>query len=285
MKTAAIIVNHNNGDVLFSKVQSTCACSCIDAVIVVDNKSTDNSVEAVAGFDKVTVLYSDKNGGYGYGNNIGLKYADEVLCADYAVISNPDTEFSDDCIREMLRILSSGKDIAVCAPVCRTPESSFESPVSAWPIRSWHNELFEHGPIMRRIFRKSANYPESLFSSRDPVCVGAVLGSCLAVNIKKLREVGCYDENIFLYCEENIIGCKLKEHGCNTMLLCNISYLHNHKPALPGTDQIRTLRDSELYYFENYLHAGFIKMLFSRLFFAIVILESGIINILCRKKS
>lgn len=283
MKTVAIIVNYNDGKKLTDKVISTSAVNAIDAVIVVDNRSTDGSSDTVRNMNKVTVLHAERNGGYGYGNNIGLRYAKDVLNADYAVISNPDTDIPGECISRMLALFSANSRLAVCAPVCSTPDSSFDAPVSAWPIRSWHLELFEHCPLMRRIFHRKANYPSDMFTSSVPVKVGAVLGSCLTVDIGKVLEAGGYDDCVFLYCEENILGYKLKKHGYETMLLCDENYIHDHKPSLPDPEKVHILRDSELYYFRNYLRVGTFRIFISRLFFAVVYLETAICKALCRK--
>ncbi|MDO4939105.1 MAG: glycosyltransferase [Lachnospiraceae bacterium] len=274
MTTAAIIVNYNDGKTLYEKVKSISASTVIDAVIVVDNKSTDDSLTAIQELDKVIILYGERNGGYGYGNNIGLRYAREVLHADYAVISNPDTEITDKCLNAMIAMLSSDDRIAACAPMCDTPGSRFEAPACAWPFRTWRIELFEHCPILRKTVRKAAHYPAAAFTDKDHAEVFAVLGSCLSVNIDKVLETGAYDEDIFLYCEENVLGYKLKEHGYKTMLLCKESYFHNHKPSIPDPKNVRILRDSELIYFSRYLKTGAFKMLISRILFAIVSLET-----------
>ena len=47
----------------------------LDHIILVDGKSTDDSYKKLNQLSspKTTVLLADKNGGYGYGNNIGLR--------------------------------------------------------------------------------------------------------------------------------------------------------------------------------------------------------------------
>ena len=53
-----------------------------------DNKSTDFSFEKLKKFqtEKIRVISSEKNGGYGYGNNIGIKYAKDFLKIRYILI-------------------------------------------------------------------------------------------------------------------------------------------------------------------------------------------------------
>ena len=41
-----------------------------------------------------------KNGGYGFGNNVGIKYSVETLNADYVLIANPDVIFENDLIEK-----------------------------------------------------------------------------------------------------------------------------------------------------------------------------------------
>lgn len=273
MKTVAIIVNHNDGENLNRLVNSIKEYRNLDTIIVVDNASEEpiNLVED----NKVIILYAPKNGGYGYGNNIGLNKAKE-LGADYAVIANPDTEWDSDCVSSMTSELEKGA--SVCAPMCITPDSSYASPISAWPIRPWHLELFDRGPLCRRLFKNQINYSKKFFATTGVVDVGAVLGSLLAVDVNKVLEVGAYDENVFLYCEENILGFKLKEHGYKTMLLRDKTYLHSHKPALPSKQSIHNLRDSELYYFEHYLKVGKFKLWISKVFWGTISFELSLLN-------
>ena len=65
-------------------------------VVVVDNLSPNNSYEKIFEYISkgkfkydIYLLKSDKNGGYSYGNNLGVKKA-ENLKADYILIMNND---------------------------------------------------------------------------------------------------------------------------------------------------------------------------------------------------
>ena len=283
MRTSAIIVNYNDGENLINAVHRMSSYEIIDDVIVVDNNSSDGSADKICDIAKVSVIRSEKNGGYGFGNNLGMQYAVRNLNADYALIMNPDTEISESTVQALLSAISGDNSVAVCAPVCITPESSFAAPAAAWPIRVWHLELFEHCPILRRIFAGKANYPKEYLTGSGSCEAGAVPGSCLMVDLKKIDSVGGYDENVFLYCEENILGYKLKEASYKTLLLKDEKYFHNHKPSLPGSGSMKRLKASELYYFKKYLKVGGFKMFISRLLLSAAELEVRIYS-LCKKK-
>ena len=283
MKTAVVIVNYNDGENLIQAVRKMSSYAIVDDIVVVDNNSSDGSSEAVREVPKTHIIYAGNNGGYGFGNNLGMQYAIKELSADNAIIMNPDAEIPEEAVKAMLCAMTSDDSLAVCAPVCTTPESTFAAPAAAWPIRVWHLELFEHCPILRRIFAKKANYSKEYLGGNGSCEVGAVPGSCLMVDLKKIDSIGGYDENVFLYCEENILGYKLKEASYKTLLLKDVKYLHNHKPALPGSENMKRLTDSELYYFKNYLKISGFKMLISKVLFAVAGLEVRIYS-LCKKK-
>src|SRR5438105_9371088 len=74
---AVVIVNYNTRDLLAQCLRSLYANRTVDPfhVIVVDNLSTDGSAEMVrADFPEATLIGSDRNGGFGHANNLGLRW-------------------------------------------------------------------------------------------------------------------------------------------------------------------------------------------------------------------
>lgn len=101
-----IIVNWNAGQLLFNCVSSIQKCLnesfVLKKVIIVDNASTDNSLN---GLDKlnlpIQIIQNDKNYGFGKACNIGAFSSD----GDYLLILNPDTELYEDSIYKPLKFL------------------------------------------------------------------------------------------------------------------------------------------------------------------------------------
>ena len=265
MKNAAITVSHNDGENLIKLINAIRNYDCLDYIIVVDNKSDElpDLTGLIESQEKLILIPAEKNGGYGYGNNIGLKKAAELGC-EKAIICNPDTEWSEDTANALFETLEN--DVAVCSCICKAPESSYEAPKSGWAIRPWHLELFEHGPVSRRLWRGAISKADKEIS--------AVHGSLLAVDIAKVLDAGGYDDNVFLYCEENILGYKIKQRGYRTVLRNDCSYFHNHKPAAPSVKNVKILKDSLIYYFERYLCLSPFDLCFAKLFMDFVVLET-----------
>ena len=124
-KTAAIVVNYNDSETTVAQLRRIRDYAALDAVIVVDNASTDHSLEVLRAEEggKVVVLAAEKNGGYGAGNNLGIRYA-AAQGYTYALIANPDAEFTEDCLRSLIRALEKKPDLAVIAPVQINPSKA-----------------------------------------------------------------------------------------------------------------------------------------------------------------
>ena len=85
----------------------------IDKIVVVDNCSTDNSYVQLKEFEneKIHVVQSEKNGGYGYGNNIGIDYLKNLV--DYIIVANPDVVFKES-VDTISRIIFVTKFVKRC---------------------------------------------------------------------------------------------------------------------------------------------------------------------------
>src|SRR5215207_8843429 len=83
-------------------------------VVVVDNHSPDDSAEMVRrDFPQAELIVSETNGGYSYGNNLGLRalgYKDQGRAPEaprYALLLNPDTEVSPNALYDMMAFMDS----------------------------------------------------------------------------------------------------------------------------------------------------------------------------------
>ena len=76
-KCACIILNYNDAETTRKLVQKIREYTAFQYIVVVDNRSNDNSFTVLKELEseKVKVIETDRNGGYGYGNNEGIKYA------------------------------------------------------------------------------------------------------------------------------------------------------------------------------------------------------------------
>lgn len=121
MRTAIIILNYNSRKDTMKYVSEIKDYKVLNTIVVVDNHSSNQGEwEALESLksDKVYVIESDKNGGYSYGNNLGLKFLETLEQAyDYVVISNPDVEVSEKAFEACFQELEQNENVAVCSPI------------------------------------------------------------------------------------------------------------------------------------------------------------------------
>ena len=281
MNISCIILNYNDPETTIGLVNSIVNYEILDSIVIVDNYSTDDSVtrlQALAG-GKVHVISTEKNGGYGYGNNHGIRYAHGTLHASHVLIANPDVKVTEECIQAMKDSFLKISRLGIAAAVTR--DGTGKVALSSWRLNGLLGDLLDTGLITRRIFAPWLNDRPELKADSEKeryVYVDAVLGSLFMADMNALMECGLYDEEVFLYYEEKILGFQLKKKGYGTILLLNQSYIHLHSVSINKNvksilKKQAILHKSKLHYYKNYLGINRFQECLVRAFLAFLMVE------------
>jgi N-acetylglucosaminyl-diphospho-decaprenol L-rhamnosyltransferase len=258
-----VILNYNDAETTTNLVQSIKSYQVMDYIIVVDNNSTDNSFLELKKMEDdnrehIYVIHSPKNGGYGYGNNVGIRYCKKLHC-DYVLVANPDVKFSEESIVESLGFIKQHKDCAAVAPrMIGGGAIKFSRPIK---------DLTFSIMTLNKIFNPR-RYPDTFYENKSWIYVDAIPGSLVLFDINKFSSVGLYDENVFLYHEEVIIGKRLAKAGFKSVILLKQHYYHYHSVSVKKNykQSIKPkifAMQSHYYYLQHYCHAnGFVLRLF-----------------------
>lgn len=194
MKTAVIILNYNSVKDTTRYVKEIENYNCINTIIVVDNLSTEpNTMEKLEELksEKVHVIRSEKNGGYSYGNNYGLKYLENLNeNYDYIVISNPDVSVEENVFESCFKELQENEKVAVVAPRMLNGEGV---PIrrSSWKIRKPGIDMVNSTRLTQILFYpifKSGEYLEEDYK-KDKLKVEAVSGAFFAIKQNVFKDV------------------------------------------------------------------------------------------------
>lgn len=118
-KISIIILNWNGCEVTIDCLNSLRKITYPNFnIVMVDNGSTDNSVEKiVSNFrDEVDILKLDQNYGFTGGNNQGIRYAIDKYNPDYLLLLNNDTTVQKDFLDELLANIVTSKYIYAAVP-------------------------------------------------------------------------------------------------------------------------------------------------------------------------
>ena len=181
-------------------------------IIVVDNNSA--GFEAMrqnlqTQYPEVIVIKNEKNGGYGQGNNIGIKASSAPIIA----IMNPDVRLIMPVFSTFLQVLASdnvimcgGKQYMDNYQAIKSFDCDFMTPIIYQMI------LY---PIWRRL---------DIFKSNKMWLSGAFF----LIRKDLFTQIGLFDENIFMYCEENDIMRRMHQQHLNKKILFvpHLHYIH-----------------------------------------------------------
>jgi len=227
-----IVLNYNDYKTTISYINKIKDYSSIDKIIVVDNCSTDNSYSMLKNSenDKIDVIKASRNGGYGSGNNYGVKYAKDKYNPEYVVISNPDVIIGSETVANCIRFLDDNPNVTVAVPLMLDKERN-KVLRCVWRIPSYSQYLMFSLLFVGKII-KGFFYKDEDFEKGTPFACDCVAGSWLLIRTDDFIDVGMYDENIFLFCEETVLGIRLREHGYISYILPNETFVHNHSVSI-----------------------------------------------------
>ena len=258
MKNVMIVLNYNDYETTSNYLNQVKNYKILDSIIVVDNNSSDNSYKRLKKYEskKIVILESDKNGGYGYGNNIGIKYAIKKYRRCNILISNPDIEVEEKVIIKMSSFLNDNNDVALVAPVV----NELGNLNRGWELTNGFEELLLSIPFIGTKFRnKIIGYPNNYYN-KVQTKVDVVSGCFFMIKSDIFKKINYFDENIFLYYEENVISKKLKSLNYDIIILNECSIVHNHSVSINKSHgnlkKYKILKKSQMYYLDNYTTAS-----------------------------
>ena len=257
MKVAVIILNYNS-----SRDCKRCVADLLRQknveleIIIVDNcsKVEDRlAVEKLCRDNLLTFISASETSGYNAGNNIGLRYA-VSRGYKYALIANPDMQFPEtDYISKIVAKMNEDPEIAICGSnivgIDGKPQNPCIPDSRSW-VGAWKWMLF---PFFKKM--KIKEYIDNCWESH--YCK-KVSGCCLLVRLSFIGNVGYFDENVFLYCEEAILSKQVEKWNKKMYFLHSTTAIHAHIKNEKGDQRVRFQNwlKSRLYFEKTYNYCG-----------------------------
>ena len=252
-----VIINYNTKALAEKLVANVKDYQSISKILIVDNASTDDSYQELKKLenDRIEVLQAKENRGFSAGMNIGAKRAIELFSKCDIIFSNTDIIISSEETIEILQTALKMRRVAVASPVVFQ-----ENTISrGWKIPSAKEEILINLPgIGKKFQKKYMFYDEDHYKGKYSY-VEAVSGCFFMIKSEALKRVNYFDENVFLYYEENILGEKLR-NSSYTLVICNEALIiHDHSVSIDhnvGTiNKFKILKTSQRYFQKKYHYA------------------------------
>ncbi len=200
---------------------------------VVDNASTDGTVEALhERFPDVQVIASDRNLGFAAGNNLALRAmgfgqdtpADRLPEAVFLL--NPDTLVQDRAIRTLYEALFAAPNNGLVGARLFYGDGEFQHSAFAFP--GVLQTAFDLLPLPARLYptRLNGRYPRRLYEQSEPFPVDFVLGATMMLRREVIQQVGMFDEQFFMYCEEIDWAMRIRRAGWRVLCVPQARIVH-----------------------------------------------------------
>lgn len=200
-------------------------------IYIVDNASKDNSIDLIRDWylnDKdVSIIVSKANNGYSAGNNLGIKKAIKDG-ADKLIILNPDVILENDIAFILSDRLDKNNDVGVAIPYIVDAHGRYGQFFRK--RYTFPKALVERKPFLylTRVKKEWSLYRNDYDMNTEFKFDGSGSGCCFMVKSSVMEDINYFDEGLFLYYEEYVLGIKLQDKGLQTLYVPQARIIHNH---------------------------------------------------------
>lgn len=199
-------------------------------VIIVDNSKDCEPMFAklkqLYGED-IVLIHNTHNGGYGQGNNVGIRAATSPLI----LIMNPDVRLYEPIFKTAVEAFSGDSRLSILGmKQMRSPQR---------PSTNSFNCTYMMNGYLFTFLTSICNHfdwyiPHLMHFS----------GSCFFVSKDKFEGIGLFDESNFMYGEEDDIHYRMKKaYGCHMKYVPRLHYIHLFKEKVPSLDYWKRVVD------------------------------------------
>jgi GT2 family glycosyltransferase len=221
---SVVVVNYNTRDYLQACLESLQKTINIDLeIIVVDNASSDGSVEMVRSrFSDVNLIANTENQWFCGGNNTGIKASQ----GQYVLLLNPDTVVEPDALSLMVNFLDASPSYVGVTAQLIYPDGTTQPTCSRVP--TYNYLLVGHSPL-KWLFPKwnkrlqAHHWYEGWNRDRD-YDVEAIVGACTLMR----RDDIMLDADLLLYFPEDDLA---KRNGGKCRFIADAHIQHHEKSA------------------------------------------------------
>ncbi|CAI8751976.1 glycosyltransferase [Methylocaldum szegediense] len=227
-QTSVVIVNFNAGKFLSECVRSVLASTEPVEVIVVDNRSSDNSIDQLRRDfpteQRLRLIENQENLGFAKANNIALPFAQ----GDYILFLNPDCLIGPDTLAKMRAVMEKHPQAGMAGCLIRNADGSEQAgcrrnvptPWRTFVRLSHLDKLSKYHPKLDSFIQTDAPLPAG------PVEIEAISGAFMLVRRSAMEKVGPLDEGYFMHCEDLDWCMRFRQAGFPILFVPDVEILH-----------------------------------------------------------
>ncbi|NDB22040.1 MAG: glycosyltransferase family 2 protein [Proteobacteria bacterium] len=254
--TVAVVVSYNVAPLLHECLASIAGAAEAGGitvhVVVIDNASSDQSIEVARANRNTTVVANSRNVGFGVACNQGIAIA-RAIGSKHVLFLNPDARLAPAALAALRNALETSPRHAIAGPDLRFPDGRPQPSrrrfpnlatllVESTPLQ-WRGGGLDGSPgwpLIEAIIRRY----QCADLADVPGTVDWISGACLLIRVTALAAVGGFDPAFFLYFEETDLAHRLRKSGWTCTYAPEARVFHHRSQS---ADQNIGARDRHYY--------------------------------------
>lgn len=220
--TVSIVLYRSDVDTLNRAIDSVYKSTLNFKLYLVDNSPTDD-LRKLSRDNRTEYIFNNKNLGFGKAHNIAMRRSVEE--AKYHLVLNPDIQFDAGVLEKIFRYMEANPGVGQLMPRILYPNGETQHLCKLLPAPA---DLF-----LRRFFpwfpgaaQRNRRY-ELIDSGYDKIMNIPYLSGCfMFLRTATLKEVGFFDERIFMYIEDADLTRRI--HQCYQTLFYPFTSVYHH---------------------------------------------------------
>lgn len=174
---------------------------------VIDNASSDGTVDGIKSIDGIKIIQNEKNLGFGAAHN---KVLSEKM-GKYHFVINPDITISSDVIAGMVDFFEENPDVVMACPKILNTDGT-------------EQKLPKEKPTFKRLFlgrlskKVRSEYVWAEREIKDVTDINFCTGCFFCIRSEAFKALGGFDKRYFMYLEDVDLCLKAKRYGRVVML-------------------------------------------------------------------
>jgi GT2 family glycosyltransferase len=225
-QVSVVIVNYNAGSLLAECVRTALPQT---EILIVDNASQDSSIKDCARLfadePRLKIFRNESNLGFATACNIGFSQ----ISGDFVLFLNPDCSLAEGAVSELLRVLQSDTAVGMVGGLLLNLDGTEQGGGRRAVPTPWRSFVRAFG-----LTRLANRWPKLFFDFHlhkqplpdKPIEVEAISGACMLVKREAVVDVGLWDANYFLHCEDLDWCMRFRQKGWKILFVPSARVTH-----------------------------------------------------------
>lgn len=242
MDVSIIIVNYNTKHITHNCIESIVSFTknISYEIILVDNASSDGSIDFFKEYEGIRFINSEVNLGFGRANNLGLTKAS----GKYIFLLNSDTLLLNNAVKDFYDAMELEIENIACLGTKLLAEDGVTEN-NSYGVFPTINSIFKSLFNIYLPFTKS----KTNLNTADTFEVNYIIGADLFIRKKVIDELGLFDPDFFMYFEETNMQLRYNKAGYKNKIISAPKIIHLENGSDMGSKRYSYV--SRKYYFTS----------------------------------